>query len=167
MGYDPPPSGSAAAGIRALEPDRIDTSAIMEARAPGSPAIEPKQLAAAVAHLADRKKGVDIRVYDVSEQIKVADYFVLVSGLSRPHVKALYGEIHVQLKALGEQHSKAEGADLGWWILLDYVDVVVHILQPEAREYYALDALYGDCPQLDLRKVALPEGIDAPLRMAE
>lgn len=124
-------------------------------------------MAAAVAHLADRKKGADIRVYDVSEQIKVADYFVLVSGLSRPHVKALYDEIHVQLKALGEFHSKAEGADLGWWVLLDYVDVVVHILQPEAREYYALDALYGDCAELDLKSVVLPEGIDSPLRMAE
>jgi ribosome-associated protein len=96
--------------------------------------------------LALRKKGADIRVYDVSEHIKVADYFVLVSGLSRPHVKALYDEIHVRLKALGEQHTRAEGADLGWWVLLDYVDVVVHILQPEAREYYALDALYRDCP---------------------
>jgi ribosome-associated protein len=106
-------------------------------------------------------------VYDVAEQIKVADYFVLISGLSRPHVKALYDEIHVRLKSLGERHSKAEGADLGWWILLDYVDVVIHILQPEAREYYALDALYGECPQLDVSKVTLPAGLDAPLRMAE
>jgi ribosome-associated protein len=102
-------------------------------------------------------------VYDVAEQIKVADYFVVISGLSRPHVKALYDEIHVRLKALGERHSKAEGADLGWWILLDYVDVVIHILQPEAREYYALDALYGECPELDVSTVQLPAGIDAPL----
>jgi ribosome-associated protein len=71
------------------------------------------------------------------------------------------------LKALGERHSKAEGADLGWWILLDYVDVVIHILQPEAREYYALDALYGECPQLDVSTVRLPAGLDEPLRMAE
>jgi ribosome-associated protein len=129
--------------------------------------IEPKQLAAAVAWLAERKKGVDVKVYDVSEHIKVADYFVLVSGLSRPHVKSLYEEIHVHLKALGERHSKVEGTDLGWWVLLDYVDVVVHILQPEAREYYALDALYGECPEVDLSTVALPEMIDAPARMAE
>jgi len=97
----------------------------------------------------------------------VADYFVVITGTSRPHVKALYEEIHVNLKALGERQSKTEGADLGWWILLDYVDVIIHILQPEAREYYALDALYRDCPELDLKKVALPEGIDAQLRMAE
>lgn len=134
---------------------------------PWSPIIEPKQLAAAAAYLADRKKGADIRVFDVSEHIKVADYFVVVSGLSRPHVKALYDEIHVRLKALGERHSKAEGADLGWWVLLDYVDVVIHILQPEAREYYALDALYRECPEVDYKQIALPEGIDTPLRMAE
>ena len=107
--------------------------------------------------LAERKKGVDIRVYDVSEHIKVADYFVLISGLSRPHVKALNEEIRVRLKALGERHMRAEGGDLGWWVLLDYVDVVVHILQPEARQYYDLDGLYRDCPLLDPAEVALPD----------
>jgi ribosome-associated protein len=106
-------------------------------------------------------------VYDVSEHIKVADYFVLISGLSRPHVKALYEEIRVRLKAQGEKHLRAEGADLGWWVLLDYVDVVVHILQPEAREYYDLDGLYRDCPELDVAAVALPELDLAPARLAE
>jgi ribosome-associated protein len=115
--------------------------------------------------LADQKKGVDIRVYDVAEHLKVADYFVLVSGLSRPHVKALYDEIHVRLKALGESHSRAEGADLGWWVLMDYVDVVVHILQPEAREYYELDQLYAHCPLVDFGSVALPDL--QPTRLAE
>lgn len=113
-------------------------------------------MAAIAAHLADQKKGVDIRVYDVAEHIKVADYFVLISGLSRPHVKAIYGEIHTALKSLGEHHLRAEGAELGWWILLDYLDVVVHILQPEARDFYDLDGLYRDCPQLDLSTVTLP-----------
>lgn len=81
---------------------------------------------------------------------------VLISGLSRPHVKALYDEIHVHLKALGETHPRAEGADLGWWVLMDYVDVVVHIQQPEARQYYELDQLYGQCAEVDWTKVPLP-----------
>lgn len=81
---------------------------------------------------------------------------MLVSGLSRPHVKAIHDEIHIRLKALGEKHSRAEGSELGWWVLLDYSDVVVHVLQPEAREYYALEQLYGECPELDWRKVAVP-----------
>jgi ribosome-associated protein len=81
---------------------------------------------------------------------------VLVSGSSRPHVRALQDEIHVRLKALGERHAPTEGAELGWWVLLDFGDVVVHVLQPEAREYYALDQLYGECPQVDWRSVAVP-----------
>jgi ribosome-associated protein len=129
--------------------------------------IEPKLIAAIAAQISDRRKGVDIKVYDVAEHIKVADYFVLISGLSRPHVKALYDEIHVRLKALGERHARAEGADLGWWVLLDYVDVVVHILQPEAREYYALDSLYRDCPELDWKSVTTPPLVDAATRVAE
>jgi len=74
----------------------------------------------------------------------------------------MYDELHVRLKALGETHARAEGADLGWWVLLDYVDVVVHILQPEAREYYGLDTLYAQCKLLDWRAVELPEELREP-----
>jgi ribosome-associated protein len=119
--------------------------------------IESKQLAAAAAHLADLKKALDIKVYDVGEQIKVADWFVVVSAPSRPHVKAVTQELHVRLKAIGERHTRAEGAETGWWVLLDYGDVVVHILQPEAREFYEIDQLYGDCEVLDWAEVELPE----------
>ncbi len=125
----------------------------------GSPeeaSIEPKELAAAAAWIADQKKGQDIRIFEVTEQIQVADYFVFVTGTSRPHVKGLYEEIHARLKALGEAHSKAEGMQDAWWVLIDYLDVVVHLLQPEAREYYDLDRLYGECPELDWRAVELP-----------
>ena len=94
---------------------------------------------------------------DVCDQIKVADYFVLVTGTSRPHVKALLEAIRMGLKGLGQRHSKVEGAAEAWWVLLDYLDVVVHILQPEAREYYDLDRLYGDCEELDWKSVPLPE----------
>ena len=120
-------------------------------------------IAAAAAFLAEQKKGTDVRVFDVSEHLKVADFFVLITGHSRPHVKAIYEEIHSQLKLLGEKHNKSEGTDLGWWILVDYVDVVIHVLQPEAREYYDLDGLYADCKQLDLRGIALPLELTHPV----
>jgi len=87
----------------------------------------------------------------------VLDYFVVVTGLNRPHVKALHQELHVRLKAAGETHRRAEGGDACWWVLLDYGDVVVHILQEEAREFYDLDQLYGECPMVDWEKVELPE----------
>lgn len=128
---------------------------------PWRPSIEPHVLAAAAAWIVDQNKGGSIRVLEVSEQIKVADYFILVTGNSRPHVKAMYEELHTRLKSLGQYHSKAEGLQDGWWVLIDYLDVVVHILQPEAREYYDLDRLYGDCPELDWRQVELPAGLSA------
>ena len=84
---------------------------------------------------------------------------MLITGLSRPHVKALSQEIHVHLKSAGELHSKTEGGDLRWWVLLDYGDVVVHILQQDAREYYDLDRLYQECEVLDWKSVDLPESL--------
>ena len=137
------------------------TSLIAGSATPADPApedlpIDPRSLAAAAASLAHDKKGEDIHVYDVGDQIKVADYFVVITGTSRPHVRALYDELHVRLKAAGERHARAEGADLGWWVLLDYGDVVIHLLQPEAREFYGLDTLYEGCEKIDWTKVELP-----------
>ena len=67
------------------------------------------RLAAAVA---DDKKAEDIQVIDVEDRLKVADYFVLITGQNRTHVRALYNELHVQLKAMGETHRPVEGAEL-------------------------------------------------------
>ena len=123
-----------------------------------SPAlIDSKTLAALAARLVEAKKAVEIEVFDVGEQLKVADYFVVVSGQNRVHVRALHNELHVRLKALGERHKPVEGSDLGWWIVLDYGDVVIHLLQPDAREYYDLDHLYSDCPRIDWRAVDVPD----------
>lgn len=94
---------------------------------------------------------------DVDGHTRVADYFVIVSALSRPQVKAIYNDVHVRLKAAGETHGRAEGHELGWWVLMDYGSVIVHIMQPEAREYYDIDSLYGDAEDLDWRSVELPE----------
>lgn len=106
--------------------------------------------------MCDQKKGEDIQVIEVGERLKVADYFVVATGTSRAHVRGLYSEVHARLKAAGVTHARAEGIDLGWWIVIDYGDVVVHLLQPEAREYYDIERLYGDCPRLDWRQVDLP-----------
>ncbi|MFT5289343.1 MAG: ribosome-associated protein [Planctomycetota bacterium] len=81
----------------------------------------------------------------------------MISGQNRTHVRAIVNDLHVRLKSVGEQHQPMEGIQLGWWVVLDYGDVVVHILQPEAREYYDLERLYGDCPQLDWPSVEIPE----------
>ena len=124
--------------------------------------IESKTLAALAAHLSEEKKALDVRVYDVAERLKVADYFVIVTGQNRTHVRALFNELHVRLKALGEVHKPVQGVDLGWWIVLDYLDVVVHVMQPDAREFYDLDRLYGDCPLLDWKSIELPSVPELP-----
>lgn len=92
----------------------------------------------------------------MTDRLRVTDYFVLVTGQNRTHVRALYNELHVQLKALGEQHRPVEGADLGWWVVMDYSDVVIHIFQDEARAFYDLEHLYHDCPRLDWQSVDVP-----------
>lgn len=119
-------------------------------------AIDSLQTAALAAHLADEKKATDVVVLDVRDTIKISDYFVVVTGHSRPQVRAIHDAIHVRLKQEGVHYGRAEGAELGWWVLLDYGDVVVHILQPDAREYYDLESLYADAPRVDWRAVELP-----------
>ncbi|MFT4538150.1 MAG: ribosome-associated protein [Planctomycetota bacterium] len=82
-------------------------------------------------------------------------------------MKAVYNDLHIRLKAAGEMHARAEGADLGWWVLLDYGDVIVHILQSEARDYYDLDRLYGECDLLEWSSVQLPELPEPRAQVAE
>lgn len=101
-----------------------------------------------------------MRVLEVAGYSRVGDYFVLITALSRPQVKAIYNEIHVKLKALGQSHGRAEGLDLGWWVLMDYGSVVVHVMQPEAREYYDLDGFYAEAAEVDWRAVPLPDLAD-------
>ncbi len=81
---------------------------------------------------------------------------MVATGRSRPQIKALYNELHTRLKAAGETHSRAEGVELGWWVLMDFGDVVVHLMQPEARQYYDIDGLYSDAREVEWRGVQLP-----------
>jgi ribosome-associated protein len=133
---------------------------------PPQPLLEARELATACAQLIDARKGEKIEIIQVGERLKVADYFVIASGTSRAHVKALFDELHVRLKAAGHQHRPAEGQELGWWIVLDYGDVIVHLLQPEARSYYDIERLYGDCPRLtwhNSRPILPAEGATNPV----
>lgn len=122
-----------------------------------TPTIEAKTLAALCASLTQEKKADNVRVLDVSDRLKVTDYFVIATGLNKAHVRALFNELHVRLKAIGERHQPVEGAELGWWVVLDYSDVVVHLFQDEARSFYDLEGLYADCGELDWTTVELPE----------
>lgn len=80
---------------------------------------------------------------DVRKRSSVTDYYVLATGTSAPHLKALYNGVEVALKEKGVLCYRKAGVPEGGWMVLDFVDVIVHIFTKEAREYYALEALWG------------------------
>lgn len=98
----------------------------------------------------DSKKALDIKVIKIQDISAIADYFVIATGTSSTHVKALADEVEAQLDEAGISVSHAEGYRSNSWILLDYVDVVVHVFSDEAREYYDLERLWQDGEIIDI-----------------
>ena len=96
----------------------------------------------------DEKKGMDIVLLDVSELIRITDVFVIVSGTSRPHVQSLAEDVELKLKSVDRRPLRIEGKPEGKWVLLDYGEVVIHLFQPETRDFYGLERLWGDAPRL-------------------
>jgi ribosome-associated protein len=110
-------------------------------------AITPEQLATAVGHYAGDRKALDIVQLDLRGIIGYTDYFVICAGRSERQTKAIHDGIHAGLKAqYGLLPERVEGVSGGRWILMDYLDVVVHVFTPETREYYRLEQLWGEAP---------------------
>lgn len=101
----------------------------------------------------DSKKGLDIKLIKVQDISSIADYFVIATGTSNTHVKALADEVEYKLDQEGVSVSHIEGYRSDSWILLDYVDVIVHVFSEEAREYYNLERLWEDGEQLDISDI--------------
>lgn len=98
----------------------------------------------------DEKKAMNIKILDIHEQTGIADYFVICTGTSTPHTKALADFVEEKVEdALQVNILRKEGYQGGSWVLLDYSTVVVQIFKPEDREYYNLEKLWGDSPQVD------------------
>ena len=106
--------------------------------------MEAEALAYKIANLGLEKKGKQIVVVDLRELGGVTDYFVIMSGDSDPQLKALSEHIIKKLREDQIRLYHKEGFQSLRWILLDYVDVVVHIFRSETREYYGLERLWGD-----------------------
>lgn len=101
----------------------------------------------------DEKKATDIKAIRITEFSIVADYFVIATGTSNTHVKALADEVEYELeKRLGVKPDHIEGRATGW-ILLDYSSVLVHVFTGESREYYNLERLWSDANSLDLSDI--------------
>lgn len=106
--------------------------------------MDSKQLAEKIREVLDNRKGKDIVVIDTTNKTVITDYFVICSGTSTTHLKGLADEVEVKLREVGRECSHIEGYDSASWILLDYLDVVVHLFLEEDREYYNLERLWRD-----------------------
>jgi len=95
------------------------------------------------------KKGFDIQLLDVGDLLAITDIFVIGTGSSNIHVKALAQGVEEALAGTADRKPlRREGVDQAQWILLDYGDVVVHLFQPEHRDYYGLERLWLDAPRV-------------------
>jgi ribosome-associated protein len=108
------------------------------------------ELALTAAQAAADKKADDIVILDVAEQLVITDAFVLASAPNERQVLAIVDAIEEQLLNLPEKAKpvRREGERAGRWVLLDYVDIVVHVQHTEEREFYSLDRLWKDCPRV-------------------
>jgi ribosome-associated protein len=108
------------------------------------------ELAMTAAQAAADKKAQDIVVIDVSEQLYITDAFVIASASNERQVLAIVDAVEEALQNLPEKAKpvRREGERAGRWVLLDYVDIVIHIQHAEEREFYALDKLWKDCPSI-------------------
>jgi ribosome-associated protein len=110
-----------------------------------------EQLATAIAEYAAEPKALDIIALDLRRIAGFADFFVICSGRSDRQVKAIHDAVHLGLKRdHGLLPHNVEGLPEGRWILMDYLDVVVHVFTFEMREYYRLEQLWGEAPVLAL-----------------
>jgi ribosome-associated protein len=109
----------------------------------------PEQMAAAVAAYAADRKALEIVQLDLKELIGYTDYFVICSGRTDRQVKAIHDAIHAGMKSEhGILPRRVEGLGEARWVLMDYLDVVVHVFTPDTRSYYRLEQLWGEAPLL-------------------
>lgn len=95
-----------------------------------------------IAKALEDKKAIDVKVWDMANKSQLADYFVVATGVAAPHLKALAAESQQIMKKNGIMSYRTSGESESGWIVVDYIDVVVHIFSPEARKYYALEKLW-------------------------
>jgi ribosome-associated protein len=115
--------------------------------------MDSRKLALLCREFADNKKAENIVVLDVREVSSVTDYFVIASGTSEPHLRAILDEITDKLR---EEHRirphAVDGTTHTAWVVLDYFDVIVHVMRADVRERYDLEGLWDDAPRVRARK---------------
>ena len=117
---------------------------------------EARETALLAAQAAADKLATDVAIVDVSERLAITDAFVLASAPNERQVQAIVDEVEERLREHGVKPVRREGVAEARWVLLDFVDVVVHVQHAEERAYYALERLWKDCPTIPFVDSALP-----------
>jgi len=107
-------------------------------------------MATVAAQAAAAKLAQDIVVIDVSGQLVITDCFVIASASNERQANAIVDEVEEKMRLSGHKPARREGAREGRWILLDFIDIVVHVQHTDERNFYALDRLWRDCPIVDV-----------------
>jgi len=116
----------------------------------GADLARSRAIALVAARAAAAKQAEDVAILDVHDLIVITDYFVICSGRSEPQVKTIVEEVEKAVRDLGERPIRREGEADNRWVLLDYIDVVVHVFAEEEREYYDLERLWRDAPRVEV-----------------
>ena len=104
------------------------------------------------AQVAEDHKGKDILVLDLRGLTPIFDFFVIATGQSRRQIHTLAEEIDAAMRSEGQERLSIQGYEASRWIVQDYGDVIVHVFDPDAREYYALEELWADAPRIDWQR---------------
>jgi ribosome-associated protein len=119
--------------------------------------MDSRELALQCRDLADSKKAENIVILDVRQVSSITDYFVVATGTSEPHLRAIVDEVRDRLEeSFGLVPRARDGSLQTAWVVLDYFDVIVHVMRADVREHYDLEGLWGDAPRLRTRKKAAP-----------
>jgi ribosome-associated protein len=114
------------------------------------------ELAQAAASAASDKLATELSIVDVSDQLVITDCFVLAAASNERQVRSVVEAVEERLREDGVKPVRREGEREGRWVLLDFIDIVVHVQHSEERTYYALERLWKDCPTVPLPVDALP-----------
>lgn len=109
-----------------------------------------RELTVAAAEAAADKLAEDIVAFDVSEQLYITDAFLICSAPNDRQVRAIIDAVEERLRELGSKPARREGEREGRWVLLDYLDLIVHVQHAEERVFYALERIWKDCPTVPL-----------------
>jgi len=118
------------------------------AQSSGAPSQQAEQLAVAAARVADELRCEDVIILDLRGLSPVTDFFVLATGTSDRQLRAVADAVDEQAAAMGHRQYGLSGYEHAAWILIDYVDVVVHLFDEPSRTYYDLELLWGDAPRV-------------------